>query len=174
MIVGCVYRHPSMFVDEFNKHFLTPLLEKATQENKPILLLGDFNIDLLQVKSNKDVSEYFDLTSQFNLLPHIILPTRVTETTSTVIDNIFFSSAECDTLSGNIISSISDHFPQFLVLKDLTVVKPTNNVSFARDWKNFDHAAFLVEIRSIDWETALKFEDNDPNISFDNLVTNIN
>ena len=42
-----MYRHPSMSVDEFNNDYLTPLLDKASSENKLIFLTGDFNVDLL-------------------------------------------------------------------------------------------------------------------------------
>ena len=47
-----------MHVVEFNDHFLAPLLEKASLENKSIFLLGDFNIDLLKSDSDNDVSEF--------------------------------------------------------------------------------------------------------------------
>ena len=32
MIIGCIYRHPSMELSEFNNHFLTVLLEKIFKE----------------------------------------------------------------------------------------------------------------------------------------------
>ena len=70
-----------------------PLLSKASSElNKPVFLLGDFNIDLLAHDTDKIVSNCIDILSSLSLLPHIILPTRVTGTTSKVIDNIFFKT----------------------------------------------------------------------------------
>ena len=63
-----------MGVGDFNTSFLLPLLAKASSENKEIYLLGDFNIDLLK----PDSADYLDIFSSFILLPHIILPTRVT------------------------------------------------------------------------------------------------
>ena len=165
-----------MSIDEFNNHFLMPLLEKASSENKPIFLLGDFNIDLLKSEMVKEISDYIDITSQFNLLPNIILPTRVTESTSTVIDNIYFNSAKWDTLSGNIINSISDHFPQFLVLNNLSTAIPSHvsNDIFARDWKKFNHDAFLTELHDTNWDVILHLDADDPNISFDNFYNSIN
>ena len=41
IIVGCFYRHPSMSIYEFNNSYLDELLEKLTNENKNILLIGD-------------------------------------------------------------------------------------------------------------------------------------
>ena len=57
LIVGCLYRHPSMNTKTFNNDYLEPLLEKLNLEKKNILLMGDFNINLLQygdqIKSNQ-------------------------------------------------------------------------------------------------------------------------
>ena len=47
-IVGCIYRHPSMHSSELNSIDLNDLLEKLSHKNKNIILIGDFNIDLLK------------------------------------------------------------------------------------------------------------------------------
>ena len=39
IIVGCIYRHPSKSVNEFNNDYLNPLLDKASSENKLLFLL---------------------------------------------------------------------------------------------------------------------------------------
>ena len=104
-----------MPVDEFNNDYLAPLLNTATSENKLLFLIGDFNVDLLKANSNKDFSEYLDIWYSYHFLPHIILPTRVTDISGTIIDNIFFNSVEFNTVSGNLTTSISDQFPQFLL-----------------------------------------------------------
>ena len=110
-----------MSVNEFNSDYLTPLLDKASLENKFLFLAGDFNVDLLKANSNKDFADYPDILSSYHFLPHIILPTRVTDISNTIIDNIVFNSVEYNTVSGNLTSSISDHFPQFLLMKNVPV-----------------------------------------------------
>ena len=56
LIVGCIYKHPCMDICTFNDHYLNPLLDNLSKEaNKAIVLLGDFNIDLL----NFGTSEHF-------------------------------------------------------------------------------------------------------------------
>ena len=40
---GCICKHPCMPIEEFNDEYILPLLEKASKENKPLILLGDFN-----------------------------------------------------------------------------------------------------------------------------------
>ena len=73
IIVGCIYRHLSMSVNEFNSDYLTLLLDKASLENKLLFLTGDFNVDLLMANSNKDYADYLDILSSYHFLPHIIL-----------------------------------------------------------------------------------------------------
>ena len=46
-------------------------------------------------------------------MPHILQPTRVTENTATVIDNIFSNNIEDEIFSGNILLTFSEHFSQF-------------------------------------------------------------
>ena len=59
VIVGCLYKHPCMSIDEFNDKFLLPLLEQASKENKQLILLGDFNINLLKSETENSVSWTF-------------------------------------------------------------------------------------------------------------------
>ena len=71
IVVGCIYKHPCMEIDEFISDFLTPLLEKLSSENKSVFLMGDFNINLLQCNDNDHISEYFNMLTSNNILPHI-------------------------------------------------------------------------------------------------------
>ena len=119
-----------MSIDEFNNDVLTTLLEKISAENKTFILLGDFNID-----TDREVSNCFDIINSFSLLPRIILSTRVTSSSSTLIDNIFCNSSDNNSVSGNIISCISDHFPQFLILSIPLLI---DNDSPIRNWKVFN------------------------------------
>ena len=75
------------------------------------------------------------------LLPHILHPTRVTDHSATVIDNIF-SNTSYETTRGNIITQISYHIPQFLILNKVAIDYKT--CSFAkRDFSNFSEQRFV-------------------------------
>ena len=117
VIVGCIYRHPCMSIKEFNDLF-SPILHKLSKENKTLIILGDFNIDLIKCNTDGKTSEFFDLVSSHNLLPYITLPTRVTDRSKTLIDNIFSNSTNTNIISGNLTSTVSDHLPQFLIIPD--------------------------------------------------------
>ena len=76
------------------------------------------------------------------LLPHILHPTHVTDHSATVIDNIFSNNTSYETTSGSIITQISDHFPQFLILNKVPMDYKT--CSFAkRDFSNFSEQRFV-------------------------------
>ena len=56
------------------------------------------------------------------LIPHVLLPTKVTDHSATVIDNIFTNATDFEATSGNILNQIADHYAQFLVLKKVPIV----------------------------------------------------
>ena len=47
IIVGVICRYPSMDLADFNCNYLNKLLENTSKEQKPIFLLGDFNVNHL-------------------------------------------------------------------------------------------------------------------------------
>ena len=47
MVIGCIYKHPKVSVSEFTEDYLVPLLEKLAKEKKETILMGDFNINML-------------------------------------------------------------------------------------------------------------------------------
>ena len=116
VIVGCIYHHPSMDINEFNDDFLNPLLESIESDNKKLFLVGDFNIDLLKVDIDSSTTKFFESNL---LVPHIIHPTRITTISRTLIDNIYSNSTNfLDGISGNLTLAISDHLAQFLIIEE--------------------------------------------------------
>ena len=117
IIIGCLYRHPSMELSEFNNHYLSNLLDNLSGENKTVVLLGDFNADLLKYDKDCNVSDFLDAMYSNLLLPHISSPTRVTINSETLIDNIFSSNYDSSFTSGNLVTSMSDQHAQFLLME---------------------------------------------------------
>ena len=119
ILVGCICKRPKMSIDGFNNKHLYPVLCKAHTEKKTLLILGNFNINLLQTDIENSVSSFLDMIGYFALLPQIVYPTRITNNSRTLIVNIFFDSSNVETFSGNLIWHISDHLPQFLFIKNM-------------------------------------------------------
>ena len=98
-----------MTIQEFIDTFFEPLLYKPSYENKNVILLSDFNIDMLHYESHIQTREFLDKIYFGLLSPHITLPTRITPCSRTLIDNIFTNTVDEPSISGNLMCSISDH-----------------------------------------------------------------
>ena len=79
VIVGCIYRHLHMDVNEFKSYYVNNLLDKLSKENKTIFLLGNFNIDLLNYDQHSPANEFLDsLSLSLHMLrPPIVPPKRI-------------------------------------------------------------------------------------------------
>ena len=119
IIIGCIYKHPNMNIDEFNDDYLNEFLDKLSKGNKTVFLLGDFHINLLNYDIHPPTNEFLDSFSSHYFLPHILQPSRVTTNSKTLIDNIFSNMAVRNVISGNLTASILDHLPQFLVARNI-------------------------------------------------------
>ena len=120
-----------MEVTEFNDIFLLNILEKLSYENKEIIVMGDFNIDILKYDSNCDSAPFLDNMYENLLLPYITSPTRVTPRSQTLTDNIFSNIIAEDIISGNIMTTISDHYIQFVLFKNQ--IKSKTNIRKAQE-----------------------------------------
>ena len=168
IIVGNIYRHPCMTTKSFNSDFLQPLLHKIKSERKHVILLGDFNIDLLKCEESNDSSTFLDILGSNLILPQILLPTRVTDHSKTLIDNIFSSPTESGTISGNICHSISDHLPQFFIFPSLDLDKILDDGPYYRkDWTKFKEVDFILDFLGINWTALFESLNLDPNLCFD-------
>ena len=145
IIIGCIYKHPNMNINEFNDDYLNELLDRLAKENKTIFLLGDFNISLLNYEIYPPVNEFLDSLSSHYFLPNILQPSRVTTTSKTLIDNIVFNMSVSNIISRILTASISDHLPQFLVAPNIFFnVSYSKSKNYAKDWSRFDQEIFLL------------------------------
>ena len=108
MIIGCFYKHPKQGTHDFNKNYILPLIDKLSREKKDILIMGDFNINLLNYIDDKDTTTFLDTMFSNSFSPFITLPTRVRNTSETLIDSIFYKKPlNYDMIAGNLCSVIS-------------------------------------------------------------------
>ena len=165
IIVGCVYKHPSLPINDFNNLYLSPLLNLAKLEGKKIILLGDLNINLLQTSSDNHTSDFLDLLNSHLVLPTISLPTRITVNSQTLIDNIFISPLSGEFSSGNLTIGISDHLPQFLIIETQVNSNKSHNLYY-HNWKSFNRENFILDFLEIDWNESLSLQDKNLDLSF--------
>ena len=94
------------------QQYMDNTLQIINSENKEIYLAGDFNTDFLKIDANNSYQEFYNSITSSSFPPQIIQPTRVTEYSTTVIDNIYTNTFCNDMVSGNILLCISEHFCQ--------------------------------------------------------------
>ena len=166
IIVGCLYKHPVMPTGVFNENFLANLLNMINREGKRLILLGDFNIDLLSYKENRDVKSFVDILQSSLITPTINLPTRITSHSSTLIDNILVSNFSSKIYSGNLLVGLSDHMPQLAIISNEYEDNSRNDFRYLQDWAKFDEQKFKNEFYSIDWDKVIMVEKSDPDHAF--------
>ena len=110
IIVGVIYRHPSMDLADFNCNYLNKLLENTSKEQKSIFLLGDFNVNLLNYNEHNETNESLDSLASNSFISLIVQPTRITSHSNTLIDKIFPNVIDPDIILNNLTAAISDHF----------------------------------------------------------------
>ena len=162
----------------FNDHYLNLLLDNLSKRaNKIIVLLGDFNIDLLNFDTSEQVITFlYDLNSN-SLQLQILLPNKISKNSETLIDNIFcnvLSPLIKSTISGNISSIMSDHLPQFFTIPDFFSNSPPTKYNMFYDWENFNDQSFLEDFEKINWDQKLQLNQDNVNITFENYLNTAN
>ena len=127
--------------------------------------MGDLNINLLNCESKPESNDFLHMLNSYFFLPYILQPTRITERFATLIDNTFANSYSMDAITGNLVLTISDHLPQFLIIDDIKVKYKILNY-FRNDYSKFNEEKFINDFLYIDWnsnsdnelDTSAKFD----------------
>ena len=86
-------------------------------KRKEIIFIRDFNMNMLSSKHNTLNPELSDFCDKFCLSDVIDKPTRVTDTTFSLIDVILVSHADRMSTSGNLHLGVSDHDLIYVIRK---------------------------------------------------------
>ena len=91
------------------------------KENPKIIIIGlDHYLDLLKSTQHSLTNDFVQSNLDFGLIPTITRPTRITQSTATLIDNIIVSQNLCGSfISSVLINDISDHLPTACVIPTL-------------------------------------------------------
>ena len=135
-----------------HENYFSNTISKITDEKKICYSSGDFNIDLLKSDTSADTKDFFDTITSNLFVPHITLPTRITNRSQTLIDNIFSNNPEFENCtSGNFTFSISDHLAQFLIRPSSENRPPKVHNIKVRDTKNYSHEELVADIINDKW-----------------------
>ena len=125
LVISNIYRPPrenienyKSFIDDINR-----ILNNFQKRGCEMVVTGDFNIDLLKIRTKPIVNDFFETFLSNGFIPKISLPTRITERSAKLIDNIFIKLSENFSQSdaGILYQNISDHQPYFVTLDFLNI-----------------------------------------------------
>ena len=124
LLCGIIYRHPNGDLIERFIEYLSSVADRINQENKTCIIMGDFNIDLLKLESHSATAagSFLNTLGSHFFQPYILQPTRITDHSASLIDNIFFNSIEHLTISGNIVHDLTDHLPNFIIFSKFSTL----------------------------------------------------
>ena len=79
-------------------------------------LCGDYNVNLLQIDNSLHCNRFFENITTICVSPPITRPTRLSDESNTLIDNIFTNNFCKPHLSGVVVTPISNHLLQFCTI----------------------------------------------------------
>ena len=160
---------------DFNCNYLNKLLENISKEQKSIFLLGDFNVNLLNYNEHNQTNKFLDSLASNTFITLILQPTRITNHSTILIDNIFSNVIDPDIISGNLTATISDHLPQFAIIPNMFGnISGNKSKIYERDWSKFDQENFILNYFSVDWEVLLKIDEKNVDNSTKMYLDRIN
>ena len=68
---------------------MSPIIDKLKKENSFAAILGDFNINLLQINEREKYEDFFDMMCTNNFYPKIMFPTRIAARSHSLLDQTF-------------------------------------------------------------------------------------
>ena len=142
----CIYRHPRFNINTLILHF-DMIFPQPT--NKQIFLMGGLNINSLNYDSHTPTFDFMNTLFSNNFLLFITHPTRISNNSAIVIDNIFTNLTSCKITSGNILIHISDHFTQFLILENANFSHKKQEL-LKCDYSSFNENSFLSNFTILD------------------------
>ena len=172
-VVGIFYRPPNQndFLDSVSSDF-----HKLFPEKNDLFILGDMNINseingksIFGKTTSKDFSapipalgkQYKEFCSSFSLTQLIDSPTRITSTSSSVIDHVLTNSREKISNSGVIELALSDHHLIFCTRKLKRQKFNCHKNIKCRSLENYTVEKFIEELNSSNFQNYETFDNID-------------
>ena len=151
-LIGSVYRPPNTDINLFNSDLLSILNVIEQAKNTLTIIAGDFNLNFLNSHSHAPTNDFLTNMMSYNFIPTISNPTRISDNSSTLIDNIFVNCIKKDYSTAIVYNDISDHLPVALHLTNNVskILKPDHSVKRFFDAKSI--ANFNAELANTNWD----------------------
>ena len=168
LTVGVIYRSPNANISEFNEQYRKILSEL---QGKKAYILGDYNIDLLNLSSQHDQS-FEQIIYDNGFIPTVSIVThQMPNCKKTCIDNIYTNDIDPSTVSGVLVNQISHHktiylkkkLAQSITNQDINSSGSKITIHYNYSNANLDKLCEAIE-HDLDW-----FEHNCP--TFDSFLS---
>ena len=154
-----MYRPPNSNIQTFLASYNSILCALKKKQPTNIVIGLDHNLDFLKSDTHEPTNEFIQSNLDFGLIPTVTRPTRITQSTATLIDNIFVSQNLCGKYVCNIlINDTSDHLPVVCTLSDLKTIKREPIRLTSRDTRNKNMQALKRQLERHDWFADLKYQ----------------
>ena len=173
IVVGEIYRipdtNPNIFIDNFNK-----VIDTVNVENKRLIIGTDQNIDLLKYDIFNPCKELLNSVFEKGVIPLHTLPTRVTNTSATLID-LIYTNCKSPYIESGILDTvcISDHYPIYSFIG-----QKINNVKYEFITKSSFVKRDLYpivrnELSNVDWSCLNDMSCNEANDYFNSTLQQV-
>ena len=136
-----------------------------------VILLGDLNCNLMD--SCASGRALLDFCAEFNLTQLVKGPTRVTETSQTLIDIALTTNTNIVDTCEVKPAALSDHSLIRLILK-LNSPRPRCTFITTRSYKDYDGRKFVADLANVPFHMITCFNDLDDQVeAFNNLFLNV-
>ena len=160
--LGGIYRHPSGNVSHFVSSLETTLTKLDDKKNA--------------ILANENVTPYMSTMMSCWHLPHVTLPSRITQFSTTCIDHIFMKKSNKEkvlsTLCGMFYCDINDHLPCFISLQYANN-SYTGNRPMSRIFGSRNCSKFVQKMATENWNDKYMDSEDDWYHTFVNTMHRI-
>ena len=152
VLICFLYRNPSEN-SRWHDMFVS-MMDNVNALNLNTVILGDFNINLLLTQQSWETT-----TNTLGLTQLISQPTRITNTSSTLIDHIYTNNPHVVYYARVDQTALSDHYP---ILCNLSFKMPRNKqkghtyIQY-RTFKHFNRDNFLFDLSQLNFDCVTNF-----------------
>lgn len=160
-IIGNFYRSPSASTTTSLEQLDIALNKLDKHKDKHIVLVGDFNIDLLKHERDNASQTIINSTVSNNFCQVISRPTRITDHSATLIDHIYTNQIHNVCKTGIITHDISDHLATYITIAlydRLNSKHMINKTNMAREQHRINDQnleTFSHLLNAEDWDDVL-------------------
>ena len=133
--------------------------------------MGDFNIDVIKIGNNTTADAFVNQLLSSSFYPLITKPTRITERSATLIDNILANRLNNNNINGILFSDLSDHLPLFTVEQNIKVKSQNYTAKMKRNISKENIDKFVEKLEQIHWEELN--QETDPSKAYDRFYSKL-